>query len=147
MNEQQYAGFWVRVGASIIDTIMILMIIAIPLTVIYGLGYWTDGGEDAPIFRGVWDAVLNNILPMILILWFWHRYGATPGKMILGLKIVDAATGDKMTVGQEVGRYFAYIPAILFLGLGLIWVGFDKRKQGWHDKLAGTIVVRQHLVG
>ena len=62
--------------------------------------------------------------------------------MATKLKIVDAKTGNKLSVGQAIGRYFAYIPAILPLGLGLIWVGIDKKKQGWHDKLAGTVVIR-----
>ncbi len=146
MNEQ-YAGFWIRVGASIIDTIMLLLIIAIPLTMIYGWGYWIviTADTEGPIFRGVWDAFFNIIVPLGLVLWFWYRYGATPGKMIFGLKIVDAKTGQGMTTGQAVGRYFSYFPAMLIFGLGFIWVGFDKRKQGWHDKLAGTVVMRKNI--
>ena len=62
--------------------------------------------------------------------------------MATKLRIVDAATGNKMTTGQAIGRYFAYTIAILPLCLGLIWVGIDKKKQGWHDKLAGTVVIR-----
>jgi uncharacterized RDD family membrane protein YckC len=62
--------------------------------------------------------------------------------MATKLKVVDAVSGEKMSMGQAIGRYFAYIPAMLPLGLGLIWVGIDKKKQGWHDKLAGTVVIR-----
>ena len=144
MDEQQYAGFWIRVGASIIDTIMLMMVLAIPLTMIYGLGYWTEEGSGA-LFEGTWDVILNHIVPLIIILWFWHRYGATPGKMMLGLKIVDAETGGKMTIGQGVGRYVSYIPSTIVFLLGFIWVGFDERKQGWHDKLAGTVVIRKNI--
>lgn len=52
-------------------------------------------------------------------------------------------TGGKPTAGQFIGRYFAYLIAFLPLCLGVIWVGIDKKKQGWHDKLAGTVVIRQ----
>jgi uncharacterized RDD family membrane protein YckC len=62
--------------------------------------------------------------------------------MLLSLRIVDASTGGKMSVGQAIGRYFAYIPSMLVIFLGFFWIGWDSRKQGWHDKLAGTLVVR-----
>ena len=146
MNNQDYAGFWLRVKASLIDTVMLIAIIAIPLTMIYGTDYWTNGSVNTPMFHGVWDVVLNHILPLVAVLWFWHRYGATPGKIMLGLKIVDAETGREMTTGQSVGRYFAYILSTLPLCLGFIWIAFDPRKQAWHDKLAGTVVVRQHIM-
>ena len=74
---------------------------------------------------------------MVLVAIFWYAR-----KMVLKLKIVDAGTGNKLTFGQAIGRYFAYILSAIPFFLGYIWVGFDKRKQSWHDKLAGTIVIR-----
>lgn len=74
---------------------------------------------------------------------FWLYKLATPGKMAIGATIVDARTGRRPSAGQLVIRYFGYIVSTLPLGLGLIWVAFDSRKQGWHDKLAGTVVVRR----
>jgi uncharacterized RDD family membrane protein YckC len=56
---------------------------------------------------------------------------------------VDAKTGGKPSTGQFIGRYLCYYLSSLLLGLGFIWVAFDSRKQGWHDKLAGTLVVRR----
>lgn len=56
-------------------------------------------------------------------------------------RIGDGASGEKMHTGQMIGRYFAYIPAMLPLFLDLLWVGADKKKQGWHDKLAGAVVI------
>jgi uncharacterized RDD family membrane protein YckC len=61
--------------------------------------------------------------------------------MITKIKIINADTGMKLSIGQCIIRYLAYFPAILFGLLGVIWVAFDKRKQGWHDKLARTLVV------
>ena len=142
MNEQVYAGFWIRVGASIIDSILILIIIAPLLTFIYGEKYWLSES----FIQGTWDVLLNYILPAIAIIIFWIYRSATPGKMVLGLTIVDAKTGGKPSTGQFIGRYLGYYVSMIPLFLGFIWVGIDKRKQGWHDKLAGTVVVRNKKV-
>ena len=91
---------------------------------------------------GLWDVLLNYILPAIAVILFWIYKSATPGKMALGLKIVDAKTGRAASNPQLIGRYFGYYVSIIPLMLGMIWVGIDKKKQGWHDKLAGTLVVK-----
>ncbi len=141
MNEREYGGFWIRVGASCIDLIILIIITSPLLTFIYGREYWSEELIHG-IWYGVWDVLLNVVLPIVATIWFWLRFAGTPGKMACKLKIVDAKTGGKLSLGQAIGRYFAYIPAIIPLGLGLIWVGVDKKKQGWHDKLAGTVVIR-----
>lgn len=138
MNDLQYAGFWIRIGASIVDTIILMIIIFPLLTVIYGSDYWL--GER--FVMGTWDVLLNYVFPAIAVIVFWVYKSATPGKMVTRLKIVDAKTGGKPSTGQFVGRYLSYYAAILPLFLGIFWVAFDKRKQGWHDKLAGTVVIR-----
>ena len=138
-QEYEYAGFWIRVGASIIDSILILIIIAPLLTFIYGEEYWVSEA----FIHGTWDVLLNYLLPAIAIIIFWIYRSATPGKMVLGLTIVDAQTGGKPSTGQFIGRYLGYYVSMIPLFLGFIWVGIDKRKQGWHDKLAGTMVVKK----
>ncbi len=138
MEDLEYAGFWIRVGASLIDTIL-LMIIIIPLmSLIYGEDYWM--GQT--LVFGFWDVLLNYVLPAVAVIVFWNYRSATPGKMAFRLKIVDADTGEAVPTGRLIGRYLGYYVSIIPLCLGLIWVGIDKRKQGWHDKLAGTVVVR-----
>lgn len=142
MQEQdvEYAGFWVRLGATIIDT-LILMVITLPLLIsFYGWAYFDP--ERTGFIAGPADFLINWVLPAVAVILFWWFKQATPGKMVLSLRIVDAATGNKPSAGQCTGRYFAYIVSMLPLFLGFIWVAFDKRKQGWHDKLAGTVVVR-----
>jgi len=140
MSEQdvEYAGFWVRVGATLIDTVLLLIIILPILTAIYGSGYWLD----TSLLKGFWDLVFSYVLPAVAVMLFWGAKSATPGKMALGLTIVDARTGGKPTTAQFVIRYIGYFVATFPLALGLIWVGIDKRKQGWHDKLAGTVVLK-----
>lgn len=138
MNNVEYAGFWIRVGAALIDTLLIMIIILPLLSYIYGIDYWL--GDS--FFFGFWDLMLNYILPAIAVILFWIFKSATPGKMALRLKIVDANTGQKVSTGRLIGRYLGYYVSAIPLLLGIIWVGIDKRKQGWHDKLAGTVVIR-----
>lgn len=63
--------------------------------------------------------------------------------MAISAKIVDVKTGNAASTGQLIGRYFAYYLSLIPIGLGFVWVAFDARKQGWHDKLAGTVVIRK----
>ena len=138
MEDVEYAGFWIRLGAVLIDLMVMGVVLYIPSTVIYGSEYWV--GDQ--FFYGFWDLIFSYVLPLVGTIWFWLRFSGTPGKMALKLKIVDAGTGNKLTFGQAIGRYFAYILSAIPFFLGYIWVGFDKRKQSWHDKLAGTVVIR-----
>ena len=138
MNEQEYAGFWIRTGAVIIDTILVLIIILPTLTAIYGKDYWVSDS----FIQGFWDMMFNFILPAIAVIFFWIYKSATPGKMATKLTIVDAKTGGKPSTGQFIGRYLGYYVSMIPFFLGFIWVGIDKRKQGWHDKLASTVVIR-----
>jgi len=138
-EEYEYAGFWIRVGASLIDAILMLMV-TLPLTLmIYGID---TVSESEKVILGPVDFVINYSLPFFATIIFWMYKSATPGKMILKLKILDEKTGNKLTIGQSIGRYLAYFPAMLALMLGIFWVAWDKKKQGWHDKLAKTVVVR-----
>jgi len=134
-----YAGFWIRVLAAAIDSVLVLMLIAPILYAIYGADYFLCASLETSAL----DIVLNYILPAVVIIVFWITKSATPGKMICKLTIVDAKTGAKPTTAQFIGRYLGYYVSTIPLLVGLIWVAFDDRKQGWHDKLAGTVVVKQ----
>ena len=142
-KEYEYAGFWIRAVASLIDGILFAIIIIPLLAMIYG-DSWTGGGEVA--IRGPAEFLIQYVFPFIAVVLFWYYRSATPGKMALNLAIVNADDGGKLSIGQCIGRYFAYIPAMLILMIGIIWVAFDKRKQGWHDKLAGTLVIKKYGV-
>ena len=137
----QYAGFWVRTGAAIIDTLLVCIIVFPILTAIYGSAYWSSDR----LIQGPADFLLSWVAPAIAVVLFWIARQATPGKMAVGARIVDARTGDKPTNGQLVLRYLGYYVAMLPLFIGIIWVAFDPRKQGWHDKIAGTVVVRKKI--
>ena len=138
MDDLEYAGFWIRTGAALIDSLLLLLIIGPVLTAIYGADYWFS---DSAI-QGSWDVLINYLLPAVAVVIFWVYRSATPGKMALKLTIVDARTGGRPSTSQCIGRYLGYYISVIPLLLGILWVGLDKRKQGWHDKMAGTIVIR-----
>ena len=136
-TSSRYMGFWARVAASIIDNILMLFIILPLLYLVYGQDYFSNVGASG----GFIDNFISYVLPAIAILMFWTYKQATPGKMIFNAKIIDAKTGGKPKPSQWLFRYLGYIPSTLIFGLGFLWVIWDKRKQGWHDKMAGTVVV------
>lgn len=74
-------------------------------------------------------------------LWTWKS--ASLGKMIVGLKIVDKDTHNNISFKQSIIRFLGYIISLLPLGLGFFWMIWDKEKQGWHDKLAKTFVLKK----
>jgi uncharacterized RDD family membrane protein YckC len=137
----EYVGFWARVVAIFIDAVL-LMVIEFPLLLaFYGSAYFTvDSGVQGPV-----DFMLDFVFPTVATILFWFWKQATPGKMAFSAKIVDAETGKEPSIGQYIGRYFAYIISAIPFCLGFIWVAFDSKKQGWHDKLAGTVVVRPKI--
>jgi uncharacterized RDD family membrane protein YckC len=138
-TDLEYAGFWIRVGASLIDIILLLVITLPILMAFYGEGYL----ESELVVEGPMDFMISWVAPAVITIAFWIIKQATPGKMALRLRIVDARTGTAPGTGQCIGRYFAYFVSMIPLCLGIFWVAFDSRKQGWHDKLAGTLVVRR----
>ena len=144
-NEYEYAGFWIRVWASLIDTVLLMLIITPIVGALYGwndaIELQLDSGFQPTRFAVTW------LLPAIAVLVFWRYRSATPGKMVIGAKIVDATTGLAPSLGQLIGRYLGYYVSAVPLCLGLFWVGFDRRKQGWHDKLANTVVIRSKRRG
>ena len=131
----EYVGFWPRVGAALIDTLAVMFLVTPLLVWYFGIG-WANA-EGATAF------VINWILPAVAILLFWHYRSATPGKMVISAVIVDARTLGKPSMGQLIGRYLGYYVSSIPLGAGLVWVAFDPRKQGWHDKMANTVVIRK----
>jgi uncharacterized RDD family membrane protein YckC len=133
----EYVGFWKRAVASLIDTILMMAII-VPL------GIAMHGSYVASVEATFEPSsmLINYLLPALAVMAFWYYRSATPGKMIFNAVIIDAKTGNKLTKGQTAIRYLGYYVSMIPLFLGMFWVGFDRKKQGWHDKMAGTLVVR-----
>jgi uncharacterized RDD family membrane protein YckC len=136
-DQLHYAGFWLRLLSLLIDTLILMPVIYALAYTIYGPAYFTS----ATILQGPADLVITYVLPVAATIGFWKWKSATPGKIILGLKIVDA-NGAQPSTGQYLSRYFAYLISMLPLFLGYFWVAWDRHKQAWHDKLARTYVIR-----
>lgn len=139
-SEFEYAGFWIRFVACLVDNLIIMIIIA---------PYWFYNYQqmaaipvDQMPLYSAGDAILHLVIGAAVV-WFWVKKGATPGKMLFGLQVRDAKTGQFISVPRALLRYFSYLISSVILCLGLIWVGFDKKKQGWHDKIAKTVVVKR----
>ena len=136
--KNQYAGFWRRWCASIVDSWIIFFI---------GLGISAALGTDpfpvdaAGTMENL-DRVLSFVFAVGFYVLFWVNFdGATPGKKMFGIKLVSTS-GSKITYPQAIIRYFAqWLSAFVFL-LGYAWVIWDKKKQAWHDKIAQTVVIK-----
>lgn len=137
-----------RAFAAILDILILLMVTVPVLFWIYGPGYFFSNESPQGFwdlftdYQGFWDVVINIFFPLIATILFWKYKSATPGKMMMGIAIVDAETGGVPVTGKLVLRYFAYLVSIVPLLFGFIWIAFDKRKQSFHDKLADTLVIR-----
>jgi uncharacterized RDD family membrane protein YckC len=139
-----YAGFWRRVAASLIDSVIILMF-SCPLGIVLGIALAFTGinpdSPEAPAF----NLLINGM--SLLIDWLFYSlfesssWQATPGKKLLQLKVTDL-NGNRIGFGKATGRYFAKILSGLILGIGFIMVAFTEKKQGLHDMMAGTLVVK-----
>jgi uncharacterized RDD family membrane protein YckC len=118
-------GFGARLAACALDA-MLVFVTAGPLVALICLG-------AAP--------VLFIVLPALATIFCWHRYGATPGKITFSARIVDARSGGRPSVPRLAIRWLAYIISAAPLFLGFAWIAIDRRKQAWHDKIAGTLVI------
>ena len=139
--EVRYVGFWARCGAGLVDAVVLVALTYPVLIAVYGLDYLDPSRQG--LVAGPVDVLLTWVFPFVAIVLLWHYKQATPGKMTIGALVVNARTGEPLSIARCVTRYLATAIAALPLGLGLIWIAFDRRKQGWHDKLAGSVVVRR----
>lgn len=132
----EYAGFWRRVAASLIDTILMIIVLALLAVPLGLMGMPIMQGHSGSFF-------ITDIIPMVIVVLFWLKFGATPGKQLLDCKIVDARTGRPLRLGQSILRYLGYILSTIPLFLGFFWIGWSRRKQGFHDYIAKTVVIHK----
>ena len=118
-------GFGARLGAFVLDW-LVVYVVAGPLALMTG----PLGG-----------VIFFALGPAVYTVFCWWRYGATPGKIAFAARIVDAKSGGRPQIGRLVLRYLAYMLSAAPLCLGFAWIAIDRRRQGWHDKIAGTQVI------
>lgn len=137
-----YGGFWIRFVAILLDAI-ILGVISSALAPLLGVGtiVTTPTGAGAVQINYTYNA-LGTLIGLIYFIGFWSLRGQTPGMIPFRLRVARASDGSRPDWVVGLLRYVGLIISIIPLFLGLIWAAFDSRKQGWHDKIAGTVVVR-----
>lgn len=138
---REYVGFWKRFLAAVID-ILILLILIVPIELaVFGTNYLKLALAGETLTVDIW---VQLIIPLVAVTLFWRYAKATPGLLAISARITDARTLGHAAVGKLAIRAVCLavmLIVIVPLGIGLLWIGFDKRKQGWHDKIAGTVVV------
>lgn len=164
----EYAGFWVRLVAYLVDLIPMLI-----LGLILFLPFFAAFSEtirDMPfpergttlsaeeyralqeqLMRQMNEAMaplypaygLSQLFSIAYYVGFWTWRGQTPGMMLLGLRVARESDGNPPGLARSILRYVGYLISGFVLFIGFIWIAFDSRKQGWHDKIAGTVVVRR----
>lgn len=139
----KYVGFWKRLLAFFIDSVILTVAVLLVALPYYGTDYFQLQKEGK---TAAFDFVFQFVIPTVVGILFWRFRGATPGKMLVSAKIVDAETFGPPSTGKLIGRFFAYFVSIIPVFLGFLWIAFDPRKQGWHDKLAGTVVIENESV-
>lgn len=138
-----FAGFWRRFAAALIDG-FILMAVFVPLMIVFGGGAALSGDPEAAAQQG--SPLLNGLTTVIAWLYFALMESSdkqgTLGKLALGIK-VTTLEGEKVTFARATGRHFAKFLSGFILGIGYLMVAFTAKKQGLHDIIASTLVVKR----
>jgi uncharacterized RDD family membrane protein YckC len=153
MIVQPYGGFWIRVLAALIDG-AVLSVVTVPITVLVmgasfaSLASMGDNPSPEQVLPVVF-AIVGIFVPLMVGLgWLYEALmtsgamQATLGKRIVGLKVTDLA-GNRIGFGRATGRHFAKMLSGMIMNIGYIMVAFTDRKQGLHDMLAGTLVMKR----
>lgn len=118
------AGFWIRLGASFLDFILVAIVIGMLSSLMGG-----HGGGGTPFWFSIYCVVM------------WATKGTTIGGIICGLKVVRL-DDRPIDWGVAIVRVLGGFLSLAVAGLGFIWVSFDDERQSWHDKIAGTTIVK-----
>jgi uncharacterized RDD family membrane protein YckC len=168
-SAQEYGGFWIRFAAKFIDGLIVGVVVFVPLIIFIlvlsattarsaqgGFGAsplldfgWTGGsaGTGAMLAQAILGQALNLLFQLILVVvrtlystFFLGKFGATPGKMVFKLTVVDAS-GAKLSYGRAFGRSCAEILSQMICAIGYIIAAFDDQKRTLHDHMCNTRVV------
>ncbi|HEY8633745.1 MAG TPA: RDD family protein [Candidatus Dormibacteraeota bacterium] len=144
-----YGGFWIRLVAYIIDAV-IIFIPTFVIGLVIGLIAAASAGaannsSNANAIAGSGASVVVDLIAFVItvgyFVYFWGK-GQTIGMRVFHLRVADAVTGQPIGYGRAALRYLGYIISAIVCYIGLIWAAFDGRKQGWHDKIANTVVLQ-----
>ena len=135
-------GFGPRLAATLIDSAMVGFLGFVLAFILGFIAIFTNMVNPGQV-NGVLDLLTVLCLLFFSIFYyigFWTTDGQTMGKTIIGLKVIRT-DGTQLSVGRALLRYIGYIVSASLFSIGFLWAAFDPKRQGWHDKLAGTLVV------
>jgi uncharacterized RDD family membrane protein YckC len=156
-GELPYAGFWKRVWAYLIDSLIlgaVSIVIVVIVFLLIGGGALISGSQSAQDFGAALGVaaillIVFAYLALIAIMWLYFakmessEKQATFGKKMMGIYVTDA-NGQRLTFGRATGRFFSkIITGMIPAGIGWIMAGFTAKKQALHDMIAGTLVWRR----
>lgn len=121
-----YAGFWMRLLANLLDSVILVTLQIVVAVAI----------EDL-VTRGLIQVTIGVVYTIA----FWLAEGATPGKMALGIKVTKS-NGEPIGLGTAVVRYVGYFVSTITLGIGYLMIAFTRDKRGLHDFMADTVVIK-----
>lgn len=130
----EYAGFWRRFAAWLIDYILVGVVTGILVAILGAIG------GDAGVGFGYFLSVIGSLLYYSVLESSANQ--ATVGKMVLGIQVTDLQ-GNRISFWRALGRTLAKILSGLILLIGYIMAAFTAKKQGLHDMIAGTLVVKK----
>lgn len=134
-------GFGRRLAATLIDGVILIFLTFVLVVIISMVGLVIDAFNPDDELRLRQIIILSGIiLSAIYYIASWARTGQTVGKTVLGVQVITSH-GERLPWGRSIVRYIGYVISGLLLSLGFLWIVFDPKRQGLHDKLAGTYVI------
>jgi len=152
----RFAGHGARLGAYILDAILVgavITLLLIVMTVIFfGSLEWSidangdvifgdSGAAVAAIGLFTLGAVVVSLISLLYFPFFWARGGATPGMRVAGIRVVSDRDGSRIGWGTAILRLIGFWISAAVFYLGFVWILIDSRRRGWHDLIAGTCVI------
>lgn len=143
-----YANFGQRFIALFIDNLLLAIVLSPIFMMLFEQPQYTnEQAEEILRTQGITglinptEIMIQQLVVLIIVAFFWIKFSATPGKRLLGLQVLDAKTLRPLTPMQATVRYLGYFISTLPFGLGFLWIIFDPKRQAWHDKLAHSVVI------
>jgi len=145
-----YAGPISRLGAFLIDVVILILVVGLISAFVsstlnlFGLtdllhNFLRSGGPLATALL-IFVALFNFLVIAVYFVGGWHLAGTTVGDALMGLRVVSVS-GERVSLWRSIMRLIGFVLSAVVLFIGFIWALFDSRRQGWHDKLGGTVVI------
>jgi uncharacterized RDD family membrane protein YckC len=137
-----YGGFWIRALAFLIDGLALGLITSALVPGAYSFSQTGTNYFELDYAATALAGMFGTVLGIAYFVAFWAWRGQTIGMMPFKLRVVRAEDGGEVDFGRSLLRYVGLIISFAAILIGVAWAAFDSRKQGWHDKIGGTVVVR-----